>query len=171
MKHSIILCIIFTVFSCKETGRKVAPGNDTTIRPSVEQSPFGMLPDGQEITKFTLTNIHGMKVSIITFGGIIQSIMVPDKDGNLGDVVLGHDSIAGYLNQNPYFGGIIGRYGNRIAKGKFTLDGKEYHLNTNDSFPSDRSPGIIYNCQNFSSRVIRERRSSTLSSIGNFEFL
>jgi aldose 1-epimerase len=81
---------------------------------------------------FTLTNVNGMEVRAMTYGGIIVSLRVPDRDGKLGDVVLGYDTLDGYLKVSPYFGAIIGRYGNRIAHGKFTLDGEPYQLATND---------------------------------------
>ncbi|MDP2933749.1 MAG: aldose epimerase family protein [bacterium] len=81
---------------------------------------------------FTLRNPNGMVVEITNYGGIVTSIKVPDRQGNLADVVLGFDSPAQYLTNSPYFGAIVGRYGNRIAKGRFTLDGVEYKLATNN---------------------------------------
>jgi aldose 1-epimerase len=101
-------------------------------RASVEQKPYGKMPDGTAVDQFILTNKNGMVVKIITYGGIITEIHVPDKEGNLADVCLGHDSLEGYLAGHPYFGALIGRVGNRIAKGKFTLDGKEYSLFINN---------------------------------------
>ena len=98
---------------------------------SVTQKPFGM-KDGKAVTLYTLTNKHGAQVSILNYGGIVQSLRVPDKNGKLGDVVLGFDSLARYEKDSPYFGALIGRYGNRIAGGKFTLDGKEYKLFVNN---------------------------------------
>ena len=82
---------------------------------------------------YTLRNAKGAEARIITYGGIVVSLKVPDRNGELGDVVLGYDNLDG-LSQGPrpYFGALIGRYGNRIAKGKFTLDGKEYTLATNN---------------------------------------
>jgi len=98
---------------------------------SVTQKPFGT-KDGKAVTLYTLTNSHGAQVSILNYGGIVQSLRVPDKRGDLGDVVLGFDSLARYQKDSPYFGALIGRYGNRIAGGKFTLDGKEYKLFVNN---------------------------------------
>jgi len=93
---------------------------------------FGQTPDGTAYL-YTLTNKNGMKVDISNYGGIIVSLVVPDKNGAMADVVLGFDSLSGYMSSaNPYFGGIIGRYGNRIAKGKFSLNGAEYTLATNN---------------------------------------
>ncbi len=80
----------------------------------------------------TLVNKNGMMATITGYGGKIISLMVPDRNGKMGDVVLGYDSADQYINGNPHFGALIGRYGNRIAKGKFTLEGKEYQLKTNN---------------------------------------
>jgi len=88
--------------------------------------------DGKAVDLYTITNSHGMEVRAITYGGIIVSLWVPDKNGKLDDVVLGFDKLDGYLDKSPYFGAIVGRYGNRIANGKFTLDGKEYSLAKNN---------------------------------------
>ncbi len=98
----------------------------------IVKSPFGTLPDGQAADLYTLRNEKGMTVKITNFGGTIVSWTAPDKNGNYEDITLGCDSLSGYLKGTPYFGSIIGRYGNRIAKGKFSLDGKEYTLATNN---------------------------------------
>src|SRR5271154_5656519 len=95
--------------------------------------PFGTAPDGAPVELYTLRNKNGMVVRIMNYGGIIQSIMVPDKDGKFGDVVLGYDSIGGYLTNSPYFGALIGRYGNRIANGQFILDGQTNTLPINNA--------------------------------------
>ena len=99
----------------------------------VIKTSFGLLSDGQISSLYTLTNKNGMKVSITDYGGIIVSVLVPDKNGIMADVVLGYDSVGLYEKNNPYFGAIIGRYGNRIAKGKFSIDGKSYQLATNNA--------------------------------------
>jgi aldose 1-epimerase len=99
---------------------------------SISKTAYGTMPDGQAVDKFTLKNKQGMQVDVITYGGIITSWTAPDKAGNYANVVLGYDSLAQYLRATPYFGAIIGRYGNRIAKGKFSLDGQTYQLETND---------------------------------------
>jgi len=98
----------------------------------IQKESFGKLPDGTGIELYTLTNSKGLKVRIMTYGGTIVSLEVPDRNGKPGDTVLGYDSLDGYLKNNPYFGSIVGRYGNRIAKGKFTLDGITYQLAKND---------------------------------------
>ncbi|MBN2137077.1 MAG: galactose mutarotase [Sedimentisphaerales bacterium] len=99
---------------------------------NVNVESFGKTPDGQAVDLVTLANSKGIEAKIITFGGIIVSLKTPDRDGELGDIVLGFDSLEGYTKEHPYFGAIIGRYGNRIGAGKFTLDGVEYKLATNN---------------------------------------
>lgn len=94
--------------------------------------PFGQTPSGEKVDLYTLTNSKGMEAAISTYGGVVVSLKVPDRTGTLGDVVLGFDNFEGYLKPPPYFGAIVGRYGNRIAHGKFTLDGVEYTLAKNN---------------------------------------
>jgi aldose 1-epimerase len=100
--------------------------------PRITKSFFGTTPAGQRVDRYTLTNKNGMRVRIITFGGIIQTIEVPDRRGRLANVALGFDNLTDYVERNPYFGCITGRYANRIARGEFTLDGVTYHLNVNN---------------------------------------
>lgn len=95
-------------------------------------APFGRTPDGQPVEVYTLRNVRGMQVRAITYGAIIQAIQVPDKSGHTGDVTLGYDSLSGYLATSPYFGAVVGRYANRIARGRFTLEGRTYRLATNN---------------------------------------
>lgn len=99
---------------------------------TISKAEFGTMPDGTPVEIYTLTNPKGMQARILTYGGIIQSLKVPDRNGHLGDVVLGYNSLHEYRTNSPYFGALIGRYGNRIARGKFTLDGVNYQLATND---------------------------------------
>jgi aldose 1-epimerase len=98
----------------------------------VDKAEFGKMPDGTVIEAYTLYNTQGASAKVITYGATLTELHVPDKSGKMGDVVLGFDNLEGYLGQHPYFGGTIGRYGNRIAKGKFALDGKEYQLFLNN---------------------------------------
>jgi aldose 1-epimerase len=90
------------------------------------------MPDGTGVQIFTLTNAHGLEARIITYGGAVASLKTPDRAGAMGDIVQGFDSIAGYLSPEPYFGALIGRYGNRIGHAKFSLNGKDYTLPKND---------------------------------------
>lgn len=110
------------------------PGQEDADVPrrSVERSAFGVMPDGRAVDRFTLRNANGLELTAITYGGIITSLVVPDREGRMGDVVLGFDSLDPYLAGTPYFGAIIGRYGNRIAGGRFELDGATHELATND---------------------------------------
>ena len=97
--------------------------SDTTsvaTKAKISTEPFGKLPDGTAVSLFTLTNAKGMTMKVMNYGGVITSLTAPDKNGNLEDVVLGYDSLSGYLKSSPYFGALIGRYGNRIGKGKFS---------------------------------------------------
>ena len=98
----------------------------------VEKKTFGKLADGTEVFSFTLRNKNGMEARIITYGAAVVSLTAPDKKGKLADVVLGYDNIEGYVADKSYFGAIVGRYGNRIGKGKFKLDGKDYQLTLNN---------------------------------------
>jgi len=98
----------------------------------IEKKPYGTTADGVAVEEYTLTNANGMEVKVITYGGIITSIKVPDRYGNMANVALGFDNLKDYETKNPYFGCITGRYANRIAKGKFTLDGVEYTLAINN---------------------------------------
>ncbi len=98
----------------------------------MQNQAFGKIQDGQSVDLYTLTNKNGMTVTISNFGGTLVSLKVPDRDGKLGDVVLGYDNPADYENGKAYFGGTIGRYGNRISHGKFTLDGVAYTIPLND---------------------------------------
>ena len=98
----------------------------------VEKRPFGKTPDGTEVDLYVLTNKNGMTAKIMTYGATLTELHVPDRDGKFADVVLGFDNLEGYLKGHPYFGATVGRVANRIAKGKFTLDGKEYKLAINN---------------------------------------
>jgi aldose 1-epimerase len=99
------------------------------------RSGFGMLEDGTAIDRYVLENEHGMSVSVLTYGGALQSLYVPDREGRRASVVLGFEDLDGYADErsNPYMGTLIGRYGNRIAGARFTLDGREYRLTPNDA--------------------------------------
>ena len=127
MKKLLLFCVLFagvTIFySCAQNKK------DTAVN---EKSLFGNLPDGREVYQYTLTNKSGVTLKVINFGAIVTSLNVPDRNGKLEDVVLGYDSVQGYMDGSSYFGAIVGRYGNRIGKGQFTLEGKKYQLTVND---------------------------------------
>jgi aldose 1-epimerase len=98
----------------------------------IAKKPYGRMADGTQVDIYTLTNAQGIEATITNFGGIVVSLKVPDRDGNLGDVVLGRASLDDYVKANPFFGCLVGRFGNRIAKGKFTLNGQTYTLAVNN---------------------------------------
>lgn len=123
------LALIVAVVVC---GLAVVSAQSKPGKPGLTRAPFGKMPDGRTVEVFTLTNVNGIEVRAITYGGIITSLRVPDGKGALGDVVLGFDRLDGYVKGHPFFGTIVGRYGNRIAGGKFTLDGRTYTLATNN---------------------------------------
>ncbi len=105
---------------------------ETRPRRQVTVSEFGKMEDGRVVRQYTLTNANNVEMKVINYGGIIVSLKTPDANGQLADIVLGYDSLEGYIRNNPYFGALIGRYGNRIAGGKFTLEGKAYSLPQNN---------------------------------------
>jgi len=99
--------------------------------PPIQSEVFGQLPDGRDVTRYTLTNANGMIVRLINYGGIIQEIHAPDRDNNYSDVVLGEPNLAGYLDHHPHYGAITGRFANRIRNGEFSLNGHVYELPKN----------------------------------------
>jgi aldose 1-epimerase len=99
---------------------------------NVKREAFGKLPDGTAVELYTLSNGKGMEAAIMTYGAAVVSLTAPDRAGRYGDVVLGMDNLEGYLKGVPYFGAIVGRYGNRIGHARFTLEGKTYDLSKND---------------------------------------
>jgi aldose 1-epimerase len=108
-------------------------GEETpAVGASVERAPFGATAAGEPVERFTLRNATGMEIDVITYGGIITSLRTPDRNGEMADIVLGFDTLDPYLAGTPYFGAIIGRYGNRIAGGRFEVDGVAYTLATNN---------------------------------------
>src|SRR6266542_6592471 len=101
-------------------------------RPRITMAPFGTLADGTKVDVYTLTNSHRVEVKILTYGGILQSIRIPDRHHRFANVALGFDNLADYVAKSPYFGCITGRYANRIALGKFRLNGTTYQLPINN---------------------------------------
>ena len=116
-------CCLASLVGCATTGKSAG---------YIGKQSFGKTPDGKSVELFTLRNAKGSEAQIMSYGGIVTSLKVADKAGKLGDVVLGYDNLDGYIKSTPYFGALIGRYGNRIAFGKFSLGGKSYTLATNN---------------------------------------
>jgi aldose 1-epimerase len=128
----VLTAIAVTVLCSCDTMKSWRGAGKADEQMDIDVTPFGKMPDGQEVRLYRLRNVTGMTAEIMTYGAIVVSLEVPDKDGTLGDIVLGYDNLADYLKETPYFGAIVGRYGNRIGKGKFTLDGVTYTLATNN---------------------------------------
>ncbi len=128
----VIQLILLFMISCSPSSEKNSSdtvGTSTTVSSAL----YGKLSDGTPVTQYTLRNDNGVTLQVITYGGIITSLQVPDREGKPVDVVLGFDSLAAYEARNPFFGALVGRYGNRIANGKFTLDGTTYELARNNN--------------------------------------
>lgn len=157
----LALALGLALASCQSSGEKTAQSQeDSTMTSSISKSPFGTL-DGQAVDLYTLTNDKGMIVKITNYGGIITELHVPDKDGQMDDIVLGFDSLAGYRQDVPYFGALIGRYGNRIAKGSFSLEGKTYTLPVNNG-PNSLHGGKV----GFDKKVWTAQEVKTDSTVG-----
>lgn len=129
------------------------PPNDREAQ--VHESDFGKLPDGTAIHRYTLTNSRGAVANLITYGATLTELWMPDRSGGLADVVLGFDHLAGYLGKHPCFGGVVGRYANRIAHGEFTLDGKQYALFINNGPHSLHGGKIGFNRRVWSAEPVK----------------
>ena len=135
---AFVICAALVLGGCKsEKATEQAQAGDRMpaaqgVSMDIQKQPFGLLPDGTAVDIYTLINGKGITARLMTYGAILVSLEVPDRAGKPGDIVLGYDSLDGYVKNNPYFGSIVGRYGNRIAKGRFTLDGITYELATNN---------------------------------------
>ncbi len=136
--HLLVLLVLSFIFvKCNnENSMNTNDGKATKMEQSstvtISEEPYGMMPDGKLVEQYTLRNKSGMEIKVITYGGIITSWTAPDKNGKYENINLGFDSLEQYIQRNPYFGALIGRYGNRIAKGKFELEGVMYKLETNN---------------------------------------
>lgn len=134
---SVVVTLAVTSCStCCLCGKKHPP-----MQATLDKSSFGHLPDGTAVDLYTLKNAHGLTMKVMTYGAIITELHTPDRQGQLGDIVLGFDSLQGYLKGHPYFGAVVGRYANRIAKGRFTLEGQTYTLATNN-YPNALHGGL-----------------------------
>lgn len=118
-----ILIMVLTMTGCR---------NSSNNRMNIDHAAFGAAPNGETVQLYTLTNANGCRARIMSYGAIVVSLEVQDHVGKLDDVVLGYNELADYIEINPYFGAIVGRYGNRIAKGQFDLSGKSYQLAVNN---------------------------------------
>jgi aldose 1-epimerase len=134
--------------------------SDHLVPDAIDRESFGATPSGAPVRRYTLRNRRGLEAKIMTYGGILTSLTTPDRQGRLDDVVLGYDSLEGYLKSSPYFGALIGRYANRIAKGKFKLNGKSYRLAINDG------PNTLHGGNVGFDKVLWSVKSATVTARG-----
>lgn len=139
MNKTLVIVVMGLVAAGCGGGESSPPMPADDIR--VMKTPFGATADGTPVDLITLRNGKGIEMKVLTYGGIIMSLKTPDRNGVADDIVMGHDSVAGYEANSPYFGSLIGRVGNRIANGTFTLDGKTYTLAKNNG-PNHLHGGI-----------------------------
>ncbi len=129
----VLAVAVISMSGCEKKGATVKKQEAKEIRQmSANTESFGKTPDGKQVDLYTLTNNNGIRARITNFGGILVSLEVPDRDGNLADITLGFGKLDGYLGEHPYFGAIVGRYANRIGKAAFKLDNVEYKLAANN---------------------------------------
>jgi len=140
MREKILLNLVLAVtaiivFGC-EKKKNIAAAEKPEVKEkkkmSITKESYGKTPDKQTVVLYTLTNPNGLKARVTNYGATLVSLETPDRDGNFADIILGFDTLDGYLTEHPYFGASIGRYANRIGKGRFMLDGVEYKLATNN---------------------------------------
>ncbi len=129
---SLTLVLIILLAGCKSGTKAEEETEQRNPGCNVEKSGFGITPEGDSVTLYTLKNENDLLVKITDFGGIITEIHTKDRNGKMGNIVLGFDNLEQYTEENPYFGALIGRFGNRIAMAKFSLDGKDYQLEANN---------------------------------------
>jgi aldose 1-epimerase len=145
----VAACLLY-VHGCAVTSRT----GQLDVQPSAQPTPFGNLATGETAQLFSFRNARGIEVQVTNYGGIITSIKTPDRAGRFADIVLGYDDLGGYLRNSPYFGAIVGRYANRIARGRFRLDGTTYSLAVNNG-PNSLHGGlrgfdkVVWNAQTF----------------------
>jgi aldose 1-epimerase len=128
----ILLPFLVAAAACAVERGDATANHRTEGTPMAETRPFGTTPDGEPVELITLQNPSGVELDVSTYGGIVTRLLVPDRDGQLADIVLGYDSLADYVSDSPYFGALVGRYGNRIAAGRFTLYGTDFALAINN---------------------------------------
>jgi len=140
MKKLVFLCVFLAGVNILYSYTPIK--RDTVMN---RKTLFGKLSDGREVSLYTLTNASGSQVKIINYGATVISLVIPNRNGKMEDVVLGYDSLQGYIDGTTYFGAIVGRYGNRIGKGKFLLEGKNYQVTVNDGENSLHGGKVGYN--------------------------
>lgn len=140
--HCLLFSVIILLSSCanNETQNTTDMDSTTVSKPGISQADWNEV-EGKKVSLYTLTNKNGMEVKITNYGGIVTSWIAPDKNGNKGEIVLGFDSLSGYLGKHPFFGALVGRYGNRIGGAQFKLDGVTYKLAANNG-PNSLHGGV-----------------------------
>lgn len=154
----LTVMVLVSQFSCTSSDKTATAG---ARKATVVRAPFGVLASQDSVHVFTLTNANGVELRALDYGGLVVSLRTPDRTGTLGDIVLGYDNIDGYVASSPYFGALVGRYANRIAKGRFTLDGTSYHLAVNNG-PNALHGGL----KGFDKVVWRAEPKQDSSSVG-----
>jgi aldose 1-epimerase len=156
----IALAVLLAVATLGMFGLTAAASSSSSgHRPTITKASFGSLSDGTPVDIYTLTNSRGMEVKILSYGGILQSIRVPDRRGRLANVTLGFDNIADYETKSPYFGCITGRYANRIALGRFQLNGQTYQLPINNPPNSLHGGTVGFDKHVWAATPVRDRHS------------
>jgi len=160
----LVVCLALFILAVALPGMAGAEDNSDTVT----AKPFGETVKNEPVTLYTLTNKNGMSASIMNFGARVVNLAVPDRDGKKADVVLGFDDLTGYLSpensKNPYFGGTIGRYGNRIAKGKFSIDGQSYQVTLNDKTNSLHGGALGFDRRMWTAEIVSTNPPTMLFS-------
>ncbi|MFY0624947.1 MAG: galactose mutarotase [Reichenbachiella sp.] len=142
MRNALFICIIFLIISAScQKSKKSSFEKISRDYFAVEQSEFGILDSGQKVFLYTLKSPSGMEISIMNYGAVITSWLAPNNKGVFEDVVLGFENVKGYIKNPSYFGAVVGRYGNRIAKGQFSIEGESYQLAINNE-PNNLHGGV-----------------------------
>ncbi len=157
MKKQLLFCAFFidvdVLHSCTTTKK------DNAVN---ERTLFGRLPDGREVYQYTMINKSGATMKVVEYGAVITSLSIPDRNGKFEDVVTGYDSLQGYMDGSSYFGAIVGRYGNRIGKGKFSLEGKPYQLTVNDGENHLHGGKVGFNKVLWTARTVQDSAGPSL---------
>lgn len=148
LAHAGLAAVILTVLTLAPLAANAHLLKDNAKKMSVEKTQFGTLPDGRQVELYTCTNANGLTLKMMTYGAIVVAVETPDREGELENITLGFDSLEPYLERHPYFGATVGRYCNRIAKGKFTLNGTQYTLAVNNG------PNHLHGGENGFDRVL-----------------
>ena len=174
--YRFFLCVILTVFCLNGRNAVCRSIQKNQADLGVKEKLFGRMPDGRQVNIYEITNSKGLRAGIINYGAILVSLHVPDSDGKPVDVVLGFDDLDSYINRNPLFGAVVGRYANRIANASFTLDGKQHKITANagknhiHGGRNKRFDKVLWDAEPFTSSEEVSVRFSYLSKDGDEGF-